>query len=243
MKTKKQLLLTTFQRLAMLVCIFWMSSVFAKPITIVSSTDNPEGSLHVLALEKFGELLEKYSNGQLKSQIHYRGNADFPAERGEEVNMNMVMSNKKGTAKVRLHATVLAAGNASSKANILEFLMLPYIFQNVDAAKKLFRSDFMRKEINEKIAKRHNVRAVGWLIGGFRHLTNSVKPITKLADIKGLKIRTPKNRFMLHTYKSFGAKAKGYPWGQTFDALASGNFDGQENPYAVVRFVNCCYFS
>ena len=148
---------------------------------------------------------------------------------GEEDNMTMVMNSHQ-----RLHITVLASGNASLQASILEFLMLPYIFRDKESAIRLFKSSFMMEEVNEVLAEKHNVRAIGWLIGGFRHLTTSTKPVKTLQDIKGMNIRTPRNRLMRDTYIALGAEVVPLNWSDTFSALESGVVEGQENPYSVI---------
>ncbi|WP_219340221.1 TRAP transporter substrate-binding protein [Spartinivicinus marinus] len=209
----------------------------SEPIKIICSTDNPQGSLHVTALERFGSLVSKYSNGKLVTEIHYRGNPQYPAISGEETNMNMVMSGlSHPDGNKIIHATVIASGNASLKAYILEFLMLPYIFPEIESAKKLFRSQFMTEEINNMLAEKHNVRAIGWLIGGYRHMTNSKRKVTRLEQIKGLIIRTPRNRLMRDTYLAFGATVKTLNWADTFEALKQRQIDGQENPYNVIYY-------
>ncbi len=220
---------------------FWLSfltafiltttQLHAAPITIICSTDNPEDSLHVVALQKFDELVRQYSEGQILAVIHYRGNEEYPAIRGEEVNANMVKYGKGG-----VDATVIATGNISQTAQILNFLMLPYIFPDIDAAQRLLQSDYVLNDVNEIIAEKHGVRVLGWLIGGFRHMTNSKRPVTRLEDMHGLTIRTPRNRLMRDTYLAFGAQVDPINWEDTFSALKEGTVDGQENPYSVILY-------
>jgi len=217
------------------VLLFVAGDLNATPKKLVCSTEAPKGSLHVTALEKFSERVETYSKGQLTTQNHFIGNPGFPNIRGEETNMNMVMY---GTippgSSTSINCTIIASGNASRIASILDFLLLPYIFPDTAAAERLLFSDYMLRDINKIIAERHSVRAVGWLIGGYRHLTNSKKPITTLDDIQGLRIRTPQNRLMMATYLSFGARVTPLAWSKTFDALKQEIVDGQENPYSVI---------
>jgi TRAP-type C4-dicarboxylate transport system substrate-binding protein len=215
--------------------MMFAASVKAEPIKVICSTDNPENSLHVFALKKFAELLHDYSGGELQAEVHYRGNKQYPALRGEEVNVNMLMSTSS-RARKELHVSVMAVGNAAQKVEPLGFLMLPYLFNEMESAKQLFESDFMMRELNDKIASRYHVRALGWLIGGFRHMTNSVRPVTTLADIEGLKIRLPTSRIMVSTYKALGADVKPISWSQVPDALKGGVIDGQENPYNVIVY-------
>lgn len=209
--------------------VFFTIPIFADSIKIICSTDNPKDSLHVFALESFGELLKEYSGGELEAVVHYKGNKEFPAIRGEEVNMNMIVTGTGG-----LDVTAVAVGNAARKAEVLNFLSLPYIVSDMESAKKLFDSNFMKEDINVILKEKYGIRAIGWLIGGFRNLTNSEKEVTRIEDIKGLDIRLAKNRLMVDTYTKFGANVVPISWGETFDALKNGKVDGQENPYSVI---------
>lgn len=196
---------------------------------IIISSDSKKGSIHMIALEEFTRLVEKYSNGELETELHYQGNKEYPAIRGEEVNVNML---KVGSQK--LHMTSVYVGNLSQKTGVLNFLTLPYMFSDVDAAKKLFESDFMRIEINQKLIEQYNIRAIGWLMGGFRRITNSKRSITKLEDMEGLKLRISKNKLLIDSYRNFGATVVPLDWNKTFDAMKNKEVDGQENPYGVI---------
>lgn len=193
---------------------------------IILSTGNPDGSLHVIAAKKFKELVEK--DGRMTVELHYL-NGPLPNIGGEEDNAKAL---KLGTGLP--HVSIMAVNNTTIHSPINGFLTLPYLFPSVNDAKTLFNSEFMKMYINALMVQQGNYRALGWLIGGYRHLTNSKKPVTSLEDIKGLKIRTPGNPIMLKTYSSFGAIARPKKWADTFDALQSGEFDGQENPFSVI---------
>ena len=217
-------------------CLFIYLFIFsanAEPLKLVSSTDNSEKSFHVAALKKFDELVRKYSAGKLVTEIHYRGSKEFPVLIGEEGSVNMMISGRSGVHQT-VNITVVAAGNIALKVPILNFLTLPYIFPDFQSAIKLFQSDYMLTDINEIIAEKHKLRVLGWLVGGFRHMTNSKKPVKKLADMEGLIIRTPRNRLMRDTYLALGARVRPLNWGDTFSALEEGRIDGQENPYNVI---------
>ncbi|MBX9913025.1 MAG: TRAP transporter substrate-binding protein [Pseudomonadaceae bacterium] len=203
----------------------------AAPVTLICSTDNPADSPHVLVLQRFAELLQRYSAGQLHAQVHYRDSAEFPAIRTEEVNVNMLLQGDES-----LQVTVVAAGNAAQKIEPLGFLMLPYLFADTQSAEKLFASDFMTRQLNQQMIDSYGVRSLGWLIGGFRHMTNSVRPVTRLQDLAGLRIRLPASRIMVSTYESFGAEVVPMNWADVPAALQSGGIDGQENPYSVIAY-------
>ena len=54
--------------------------------------------------------------------------------------------------------------------------------------------------------------------------------------MKGLVIRTPRNRVMRDTYLTLGATVMPLNWEDTFNALQEGKIDGQENPYNVILY-------
>lgn len=230
-RARRRARLWLMRALAALFCGWLLGSAQAAPVTLICSTDNPADSPHVFALQRFAELLQRYSAGQLQAQVHYRDSAEFPAIRGEEVNVNMLLEGDES-----LHVTVVAAGNAAQKIEPLGFLMLPYLFADSAAAEKLFASDFMTQQLNQQIIDKYGVRSLGWLIGGLRHMTNSVRPVTQLKDLAGLRIRLPASRIMVSTYESLGAEVVPMNWADVPAALQSGAIDGQENPYSVIAY-------
>jgi tripartite ATP-independent transporter DctP family solute receptor len=69
---------------------------------------------------------------------------------------------------------------------------------------------------------------------GFRNLTNNARPVTRLSDLQGIKLRTMPTELALSTFKRLGADAKSLPFNQLGAALESGAFDGQENPLPTI---------
>jgi tripartite ATP-independent transporter DctP family solute receptor len=66
---------------------------------------------------------------------------------------------------------------------------------------------------------------------GARHVTNNVRPIKTVADIKGLKIRTLPGEAWLQTFKALGANPTPVDINELYQALQQRVVDGQENPY------------
>jgi tripartite ATP-independent transporter DctP family solute receptor len=76
--------------------------------------------------------------------------------------------------------------------------------------------------------------ALGWTENGFRHMTNSKRPIVKPADASGLKMRTMENKVHMDGYKTFGIQPTPMAFPEVFGALQQGTVDGQENPIPVI---------
>lgn len=76
---------------------------------------------------------------------------------------------------------------------------------------------------------------------GFRHVTNSKRPIRTPADLKGLKIRVLPNEVYKTTFRTLGADPVPMEFPLVYAALKENRIDGQENPAVTIdgsRFQN-----
>lgn len=69
---------------------------------------------------------------------------------------------------------------------------------------------------------------------GFRHITNNKRAINTPSDLKGIKLRTPKSKWRVKMFKTYGANPTPMAFSEVFTALKTGTMDGQENPYAQI---------
>jgi TRAP-type C4-dicarboxylate transport system substrate-binding protein len=69
----------------------------------------------------------------------------------------------------------------------------------------------------------------------FRQLTNSKRPVKTLADLKGLRVRVPRNKLMINAFKGFGVEPVAMAWAEVFTALQQGVLDGQDVSFNIVR--------
>ncbi|HEX5785493.1 MAG TPA: DctP family TRAP transporter solute-binding subunit, partial [Burkholderiaceae bacterium] len=70
---------------------------------------------------------------------------------------------------------------------------------------------------------------------GFRTITNSKRPITKLEDLEGLKLRVIPNPINVDWVKALGANPTPLPFPELYAALEQGAVDGQENPFSTIN--------
>ncbi len=219
MKSMRGLILTTlaFFALVLISAPVWAAK---EDFTIKYAISSPPGSFHVAYGEKFKELAEKYSNGRIKVNLYIGG------QLGSE------QDNVQGASSGIIQMSTMAVNNVTPFAPAVGFMTLPYIFPKIDDAYKLFQSPFM-DELNKRIVKQANIRALSWLVGGYRVLTNSKKEVKKVEDLQGLTIRVPKNQIMIATFKAWGINPVPIAWTETFNALQQKVVDGQENPNIV----------
>jgi tripartite ATP-independent transporter DctP family solute receptor len=76
---------------------------------------------------------------------------------------------------------------------------------------------------------------LAWWENGFRHTTNSKRPITKVEDFDGVKMRVMQNNVYIDTFKTLGSNAVPMAFSEVYSALETKTVDGQENPYANIE--------
>ncbi len=76
--------------------------------------------------------------------------------------------------------------------------------------------------------------ALAWGENGFRHMTNSKRPVNVPDDLKGLKMRTMENPIHIQAYKRSASCPTPMAFTEVFTALQQGTVDGQENPLSVI---------
>ncbi len=74
-----------------------------------------------------------------------------------------------------------------------------------------------------------------YLENGFRNATNSKHPITRMEDLKGLKVRSMPNPMVVDTFKALGGFAFPMPFTELYSALETKAVDGQENPVPIIE--------
>lgn len=114
----------------------------------------------------------------------------------------------------------------------LGFQDVPFLFGSEAEAHAVFDGP-VGEHLNRKLDA-VGVKVLGWWENGFRHITNSRRPINSLADLKGVKLRTQPNPLTLDAFKALGANASPLPWSELFVALETKAFDGQENPVVLM---------
>ena len=83
------------------------------------------------------------------------------------------------------------------------------------------------------LEKKGDVIPLAWGENGFREMSNSKRPISSPADMKGMKFRVVGSPLYNETFSALGANPTQMSWADAQPALASGAVDGQENPLSV----------
>lgn len=120
-------------------------------------------------------------------------------------------------------------GNFVPEVKIVD---IPFLFRDYDHARKVMDGPIGQDLLKKMAAK--GLIGLAWTENGFRHMTNSKRPIVQASDASGLKMRTMENKVHMDGYKTFGILPTPMPFPELFTALQQGTVDGQENPIPVI---------
>jgi len=173
-----------------------------------------------LGLEKFAQLVKEKTNGQVTVDV-------FPSSQlGNE--REMIEALQMGTLEMTLVSTAPLAG-FSNKFLVFD---LPFIFTDRQQAYDTVDGPIGQEMLDS--LSNNGIIGLAYWENGFRHVTNSKRPILKPDDVKGLKIRTMENKIHMASFRTIGADPTPMAFGELYTALQQKTVDGQENPLANI---------
>lgn len=181
--------------------------------------NNPDHPVS-LGVRRFAEVLAAKSGGKLKVR-------EFPASQlGNELQQQSAV--RGGTQEVLSASTTSLAG-VVKELGLFDF---PFIVSTFDQATALTDGAFGKAMMD--VLPEKDLIALGYWGLGFRHATNSSRPIAKVEDFAGLKLRVIPNPVYLETFRAFKANPVPMAFGELYTALENKTVDGEENPYSVI---------
>jgi tripartite ATP-independent transporter DctP family solute receptor len=177
------------------------------------------GSLFAASAEEFA----KRANAKLagKAKVVVFGASQLGKDK------ELLQKLKLGTVDFALPSTVM-----SSVVDEFGVFEMPYLVKNRDHMHRIENELFWSKLAPQVADKGYKIIAV-WE-NGFRHITNNLRPIDQPEDLKGVKLRTPKGKWRVKMFQSYGANPTPMAFSEVFVALQTGVMDGQENPFAQI---------
>jgi TRAP-type transport system periplasmic protein len=172
------------------------------------------------AVKVFADELEKSSGGKMKLR------AVGAAALGSDVQMQQALIG--GAQEMMVGSTATLVGIVNEMA----LWDTPFLFANSKEADAILDGPIGQK-VMDKLQEKGLVGLVYWE-NGFRNLTNNKRPVTKLEDLDGIKLRVMQNNVYLDSFKTLGANAVPMAFSELFTALETKAVDGQENPYNTI---------
>lgn len=180
------------------------------------SDDHPQ----VKALKYFADQLAAKSGGKLVARVYSSGSL------GNDLSMTSAL--RGGT----LEMTIPDSSTLVSLSKPFGVLNLPLTFDNEKEADAVLDGPFGQKLLATLPEK--GLIGLGFWENGFRHVTNSRRPVQRAEDLNGLKLRVIQSPLFLDTFNALGANATPMPFTELYTAMEQAAVDGQENPTATI---------
>ncbi len=167
------------------------------------------------AAYKFAELVEQKTNGRIHIDVYHGGQLGDEKAVIEQLQFGAI------------DFTRVSISPLSEFEKSLNVLQLPYLYK--DAA-QMWR--VLDGKIGEKFLssmEKNNLIGLSWFDAGARNFYDSKRPVTKLEDMKGLKIRVQESQLMMGMVAALGANATPMAYGEVYSGLQTGVIDGAEN--------------
>jgi tripartite ATP-independent transporter DctP family solute receptor len=182
-----------------------------------ASDDNSQG----LAAKRFSELVKTRTGGRVNVNTYGSGKLGTDAQ--------MQSALQGGVQELMVGPTSGLVGVVKEYA----LLDLPFLVSSFKEADSLFDGP-VGQSLFQKL-EAHGLVGLAYWENGFRHLTNSRRPVNKLEDIAGLKIRVIPNPVYIETFKALGANPLPLPYTELYGALETRSVDAQENGLGLIE--------
>ena len=192
----------------------------AEPIVIkfshVVAPDTPKGK----ASEKFKQMVEERSKGTMKVEVYPNSQLYKDREELEALQLGAVQMLAPSMAKF-----------GPLGAREFELFDLPFIFPNKET---LYRT--MDGVVGKRLAAKLETKGIVGLAywdNGFKQMSAN-KPMHKVADFNGLKMRIQSSKVLDAQMKALGAMPQVMAFSEVYTALQQGVVDGTENTLSNV---------
>ncbi len=167
-----------------------------------------------------------------KKEVEETSKGGIVIEVFDNMQLGGAQENVTQTRAGTIHMTWVGMAFLSRTVNELEAVSLPFMFPSREAAYKVMDGK-VGDLIEAKMADK-GFTSLGFMELGPRQVTNSVRPIRTMADLKGLKIRLQPNETHLATFRALGANPQAMDIREVYSALEQKVVDGHENPYNLI---------
>ena len=208
--------------LSVATTIVTAASTMAADVTMNLGFGAPEASIYGRFGVHFKNFVEEYGDGSIDVKLRC---------------CNQISSEDEGFKAMQLGTVdgfFITANNVSPHWPLMDVTVLPYIFQNTEHLDRVLNGE-VGQFMKDKLQKDTSVHLLAFGPALYRDFYNSVRPVNGMADMKGLKIRVPKNEVMIATFEAFGANPVPLAWSETPTALQTGTVDGGDNGTSFIR--------
>jgi tripartite ATP-independent transporter DctP family solute receptor len=187
-----------------------------EKMVIKASDVHPPGYPNIVAMENMGKKLEKETNGRLTMQMYHSMQLGGEKEMIEQAQVGA------------LQIARVSVGTLGPVVDDLNVFNMPFIFRDETHMRHVIDGPIGDELLAKVTASPARLVALGWMDAGTRNVYTN-KPITKPADLKGLKMRTMGNPLFVETMNAMGGNGVPLGYNELYSALQTHVVDGAEN--------------
>ncbi len=202
----------------LLVGVVSLPQVASAEIVLRLAENQPESNPVTVAMHHFADLVKQYTNGEVIVQVFSGAQLGQEPETIEQAQAGII-------DLARVNSVVLA--NVSPSMGVFT---LPYIFAGWDHKYKVLDGDIGTEVLND--LEKVGLIGFGYMDAGSRSFyTVDGKPISKIEDLQGMKIRVQPAPISIRMMELLGAVPTPMNYGEVYSSLQTGVIDGAENDY------------
>lgn len=206
---------------ALAASLAWPLASQAQALKLTLGHGAAPGNPRHEAAVKFAELVKARTQGRIEVQVAHS------AQLGDDA--AMVTALRTGA----LDLSANSQGAVSAAVPEYAAFGMPFLFSSSAQAFKVLDGP-VGQELAQKSADKGMV-VLGYWDNGIRHMSNGKRPITRVEDMKGLKMRVPPDATLVDIMQAVGADPQQIKFAELYVALQQGVVDGQENPLANIH--------
>lgn len=197
-----------------------------KSIDLKMSVTSSEASTWVKAANRFKEIVEDKTGGRYTISV-------FPNEQlssgNQQKGVEMLFT---GVNDVDIHSTIIM----SMFDQKFSMPSMPFLFKSYDDVDKiLFGEKSEARDLLFNLVREKGAEPLALMENGFRQPTNNKRPLEKVADYQGIKMRVPGMQMYIDLFTELGCDPTAMSWSEVFTALQQGTIDGEENPLDTIE--------
>jgi tripartite ATP-independent transporter DctP family solute receptor len=193
-----------------------------KTITIRGASQFDEAHVFTRTLRKFEELVKEYYEKPVEFEMYLN------SELGLEKDYFGYMSQG-----ISVDYSLVSPSHMSTFSKAAPLMDMPFLFRDLDHWNKAMESDAFQP-IVDQVAEKADVLLIGYAGGGTRNLIVN-KPVTNMAELRGLDIRVMGAPIQTKIFQAIEASPTVIAYNEVYNAVQTGVIDAAENEAAGIK--------
>ncbi len=214
------------KRMALLMSMLFLMVAFSAPVSakVVMNLgwQTADDSAYGEMITIFSDLVDEYTKGEVVVKRRCCGQIGGEEDAFKSLQIGIV------------DGFIITMNNVSPHYPLMDVFVLPYIFNSLEHASQTLEGP-IGDRFRNGLYRKTGVYLLSYNAVEPRDLYNTKRPINNMDDLKGLKVRVPKNKIMIQTFQAFGAEPVPLAWSEMSTALQTGTVEGGDNGTFVIR--------